>query len=114
MPYVTINQGIASSGGGGGGGDVTVSLTSGVQQQQFQALSGASSTTIPAGAYEVRVWNVGTDNITVNGAVVPPGEEWKNSVQYNYVTGRQDFVPDVTIVLPADAEASYQVLRPSL
>ncbi len=114
MPYISIGQFKESSGGGGGGGDVSVSLSSALQQQQFVALSGAGSTTIPAGAYEVRVWNVGTDNITVNGAPVPPGEEWKAAVQYNYVTGRQDFVPAVTIALGADAEASYQVLRPSL
>lgn len=113
MPYVTINQGISNGSGGGSGGDVTLELNAATQQQQWAAV-GAGSVNIPAGAYTVRVWNTGLENITVNGAPVPPGEEWRVDVQYNFVTSRQDFCPVVDIIVPTDGQASYQVLQPSL
>lgn len=99
-------------GGSGSGGAVTEALPANTLGQTFADLS-EGSITVPAGAYEVTVWNTGTTNITVAGATVAPGEQWKIASRENRSTTRTDFCPSVAIVVPAGGAAQYQVITPS-
>lgn len=70
---------------------------------------------IAAGAYRVRVDNVGTVDITVNGDTVEPGSWWERVSRVNEATTKQDFVGAVAVVTPdlAGAEADINTEFPS-
>lgn len=98
--------------GGGGGGNVTELLTADTLTQTFDNL-GAGTENILAGAYRIRVYNAGLEDITVNGATVFSGEYWTIEARENRATTRIDFCPAVVIVVPAGGAASYQAEWPS-
>lgn len=98
--------------GSGGGGEVTELLEADTLSQTFVAL-GPGTTNIPAGAYRVRVYNTGLENITANGATVPIGESWLIEYHENRATTRVDFCPAVAVVVPAGGNAGYQAEFPS-
>lgn len=104
----------ASITGGGGGGEITENLTAntvgGVYKEEQQG-----TYNIAAGAYKVRVRNSGiSTNITVNGETVTPSQEWIAAAYENRNTGRTDFCPAVTIVVPAGGRVTYQTQTPSV
>jgi len=92
--------------------NVTETLAQNTMGMSWAAV-GTGTTNVPAGAYRVRVFNTGLENIAVNGATVPPAEMWEVEARENRVTGRLDLCPAVTIVVPADGQASYQAETPS-
>lgn len=70
---------------------------------------------IAAGAYRVRVDNVGLVDITVNGDTVEPGSHWVRESRVNEATTKQDFVGSVVVITPdlANAEADINTEFPS-
>lgn len=98
---------------GGGGSDVSVTLEPGTLSQTFANLA-PGATNILAGAYEIRLYNAGLENITANGVTVFPGETWTISARENFVTQKLDFCPLVAVVVPAGGAASYQAEYPSV
>jgi len=112
MPRSEKERVISATIEGGGGGPITETLTVGNASTTFLAM-GEGSYNIPVGQYEVRVYNTGLEDITVNGATVPMGESWGVEAIENRITGRFDLTPAVTVVVPADGAASYQYHSPS-
>lgn len=100
------------SGGGGGGGDVTEELPANTLSQVFQNLADGTHT-IAAGAYKIRLYNAGLQDITANGATVYTGETWTIESKENRATTRTDFCPEVEVIIPLGGVASYQAEYPS-
>ncbi|MEL6142956.1 MAG: hypothetical protein AAFU67_15210 [Bacteroidota bacterium] len=71
------------------------------------------SITIPLGAYEVTVHNVGLTDIQVGGATLGPDDSKTIKGRENPTNNRFDFTPAITIVVPQDGKAYYEGERPS-
>lgn len=121
MPYELIRSNFAEidrisqiSGGGEGG-----TYDSGTITEESAVLESAGDTIIAAGAYKVKVVNRGFEDISVtvgaNTRTLKPGDPaWELEYAINKTNSTQDFCPEVTITLPADAKAFYQAFRPSV
>ncbi|MBX2927011.1 MAG: hypothetical protein KF852_04185 [Saprospiraceae bacterium] len=99
--------------GGSGGGEVTELLAANTMQQTFGNIAANTTENIAAGAYRIRVYNAGLEDITVNGVTVFPGEYWTIEARENRSTTRFDLCPAVAVAVPVGGAASYQVERPS-
>jgi hypothetical protein len=97
-------------------GDLSVSLeaaTAGTMVPDFGQIASDTTEVIPAGAYNMTVYNVGNEDITVNGQKILPGDDVPFVSVYNQTNNRRDFVPEITVVVPVDGAAYYSGFYPS-
>lgn len=102
------------NGGASGGGDVEVieQLTAAVMTPVFENLVDGTHS-ISAGAYQVRLYNAGLTDITVNGITVYSGDHWQLEARENRTTTRFDLCPEIEVIIPVGGSASYQAEYPS-
>ena len=113
MPESRLERNLGSVSISGDGLSVSISpYDANTQSEDFQAV-GAGTYNVTAGAYKVEVFNVGLENITVNGDTIPTGEWAKFDAYANPATQRMDFCPAVTVIVPADGQATIKTISPS-
>lgn len=102
-------------GNGGSGGTVTIDpYDADTQTSDYAALTDADSpVVIPAGKYQVTIFNEGLGNITVNGDTVPAANRVEFKAFSNPATQRMDLTPEITITIPSGGQASYSWVGPS-
>ena len=113
MSYISTRQNAKAS---STGGNVTLEPYASNNQSTTSNTLGQNETeAIPAGKYEVVVYNDGLTNITVNGANLPTGNRLSFVARENPVTQRLDLTPEVVVVTPntSGASASFYYTEPS-
>ena len=98
-------------------GDITIPTTpytTDTQTSDYAAFTSADSPiVIPAGKYNVRIHNEGLVNITVNGTPLPISNVVTFQSYSNPATQELDYTPEITIVIPANGQGSFNWNGPS-
>lgn len=93
--------------------DITIPpYSTGTLQKNTESV-GPGSYNVPAGAYELRIYNDGLQPITVDGQSVETGDTFLIEAKANPNSQRLDLTPAVTIVVPPGGAASYYTISPS-
>lgn len=103
---------LINTGTGGGGTVVIEPATPGVLDTQTDQLE-PGTTNIPAGAYDVTVYNTGLVDITVAGETLYPNDAKRYESRLNHVNNVQDFTPAIAVVVPAGGSGYYVANYPS-